>query len=109
MKHGVDLTPVEARDQAASLLCWDGGEVHAPTTSLLDDLGHDRQRAIGSGADDQPASAPGEFLVGRQRSVPEFIAVWLRGLLLPFPHLATVDDDVVLVLPPIDLNGSEPE
>jgi hypothetical protein len=41
--------------------------------------------------------------------MPELIAVWLRRLLLTFPHPATLDDDVVLVLPPLDLDGSEPE
>ena len=54
MKYGVDLTPVEARNQPTCLLCGDGGEFYAPTTSLLQDLGHDRERAIGAGADDQP-------------------------------------------------------
>jgi hypothetical protein len=37
MKYGVDLTLVEARDQPASVLRREGGQVHAPTTSLLDD------------------------------------------------------------------------
>src|SRR5829696_2634890 len=32
--------------------------------------------------------------------MPELIAVSLRRLLLTFPHPATLDDDVVLVLPP---------
>jgi hypothetical protein len=109
MKHGVDLVPVEAGNQQTRVLCGEGGEVNAPTTSLLENLRHDRQRTIGASADDQPASAPGELLLSRQRSMPELIAVWLRRLLLTLPHPATLDDDVVLVLPPLDLDGSEPE
>jgi Protein of Unknown function (DUF2784) len=42
MKYGVDLTPFEARNQPTRVLGGDGGEVYAPTTSLLHHLGHDR-------------------------------------------------------------------
>jgi hypothetical protein len=42
MKYGMHLAPVEARNQPTRVLCGDGGEVYAPTTSLLEDLGHDR-------------------------------------------------------------------
>ena len=42
MKYGMDLTPVEARNQPTRVLGGDGGEVYAPTTSLLHHLGHDR-------------------------------------------------------------------
>ena len=43
MKYGVHLTPIEARNQPTRVLGGDGGEVYAPTTSLLNHLGHDRQ------------------------------------------------------------------
>jgi hypothetical protein len=109
VQHGVYLTRVEARDQAASVLCGDGGEVYAPATSFLGDLGHDRERSMESGADDESASTPGEFLSGRQRGVSELASVRLRGSLLPFPHLAGLHDDVVFVHAPIDLDGAEPE
>src|SRR5436190_19511423 len=98
MEYGVDFMRVEACDQATRLLGRNGVNVDAPTASLLDDVGHDRHGGIRSRADDQPTSAPRQVLVSRQRSVPEFLAVRLGGFLLPFPHLATVDDDVVLVL-----------
>jgi hypothetical protein len=62
-----------------------------------------------SGADDQPAATPGEFFVGRQRRVPEPVSVLLGGFLGPFPYPARLDDDVVFVLLPIDLDGAEPE
>jgi hypothetical protein len=39
----------------------------------------------------------------------ELIAVWLRRLLLTFPHPATLDGDVLVELPPLDFDGSEPE
>jgi hypothetical protein len=42
MKHGVDLIPVEAGNQPTRALCGEGGEVYAPTTSLLENLGQDR-------------------------------------------------------------------
>ena len=42
MKYGVDLVPVEACNQPTRVLCGDGGEVYAPTTSLVENLGHDR-------------------------------------------------------------------
>ena len=42
MKYRVDLIPVEAGNQPTRVLGGEGGEVYAPTTSLLDDLGHDR-------------------------------------------------------------------
>jgi len=50
----------------------------------------------------------GEFLVGRQWRVPELASVRLRGLLLPFPDPATLYDDVVVVLSPLNLDGAEP-
>jgi hypothetical protein len=42
MQHSMDLTAVESVKQPTSLICRDGGEFDAPTTSLLDNLGHDR-------------------------------------------------------------------
>jgi len=42
MKYGVDLIFVEARNQPTRVLSGEGGDVYAATTSLLDDLGHDR-------------------------------------------------------------------
>ena len=55
------------------------------------------------------SAAPGKLLVSGQRGMPEVVAVWLRGLLLTFPHLAALDDDVVVVLPAVDLDGPELE
>ena len=42
MKYGVDLTLVEAGNQPTRVLCGEGGEVYASTTSLLENLRHDR-------------------------------------------------------------------
>jgi hypothetical protein len=39
MKYGVDSSRLRL---AIGVLCGEGGEVYASTTSLLDDLGHDR-------------------------------------------------------------------
>jgi hypothetical protein len=59
---------------------------------------------MGTSADDQPVSAPRQLLISGQRGMPVLVAVSLRRLLLAFPHSATVDDDVVLVLLPLDLD-----
>jgi hypothetical protein len=42
MKYGVDLIQIEAGNQPTCVLRGEGGEVHAPATSLLENLGHDR-------------------------------------------------------------------
>jgi len=92
-----DLPWLEARDQPAGLVCRDSDKVNVSARGLGYHLGHDRQVAVGPGADDQPGSAPREVLVGRERGVSELGAVWLGGFLAPFAHGTSVDDDVVLV------------
>jgi hypothetical protein len=109
VKDRADLPWFEARDQSAGLFGRDSDKVNVSASSLRHHLWHDRQRAMGPGADDQPGSAPGEFLVGRQRSVSELVAVWLRGLLAPFAHSTSVDDDVMLIGSPLDLDRPESE
>jgi hypothetical protein len=109
VKDRADLPSLEARDQPAGLFCWDRDEVNVSARRLRHHLGHDRQRAVGPGADDQPGSAPRELLVGRERSVSELVAIWLRGLLAPFAHGTSVNDDVVLVRSSVDLDRPEPE
>ena len=42
MEYGMDLIPVEAGNQPTCVLCGEGGELYALTTSLLENLGHDR-------------------------------------------------------------------
>lgn len=79
VKLCVGPTLVEARDQVACVFCGDGREVYIPPPRLLGNLGHDRQRAVEPGADEQLASPPGEFLVGRQWRVPELASIWPRG------------------------------
>jgi len=109
VKDRLDLPSPEARDQPAGLFCWDSDKVNVSTRRLRHHLGHDRQRAVGPGADDQPGSAPRELLVGRERSVSELVAVWLRRLLAPFAHGTSVNDDVVLVRSSVDFDRPEPE
>ena len=108
VKDRADLPSLEARDQPAGLFRRDSDKVNASARSFRHHLGHDRQRVVGPGADDQPASAPRQLLVGRKRSVSELVAVWLRGLLGPFAHGASVEDDVVLVRSSLDLDRPEP-
>jgi hypothetical protein len=66
------------------------------------------ESAIGADADDRRASAQGEFLIGRQRSMARIHRGMASTLLLPFPHSATFDDDVVLVSRSLDLDRCEP-
>lgn len=63
MEDCVDVVRVEAGDQVAGVLGRDGFDGDAPTAGLLDKIVLDRQRAISTGADDQPASALRELLV----------------------------------------------
>jgi len=42
MKYGVDLTLVDAGNQPTRVPCGERGEVYPPTTSLLENLGHDQ-------------------------------------------------------------------
>ena len=109
VKDRADLPWLEARDQSAGLFRRDSDEVNVSARSLLHHLRHDRQRAVGPGADDQAVSAPGELFVDRERSVSELVAVWLRGLLAPFAYITSVDDDVVLIRSSVDLDRPESE
>ena len=109
VKDRADLPSLEARDQPAGLFRRDSDKVNVSARGLRHHLGHDRQRAVGPCADDQLGSAPRELLVGRERSVSELAAVWLRGLLAPFAHGTSADDDVVLVRASLDLDRPEPE
>ena len=109
VENRADLPWLEARDQSAGLFRRDSDKVNVSARSLLHHLRRDRQRAVGPGADDQAGSAPGDLLVGRERSVSELVAVWLRGLLSPLAHSTSVDDDVVLIRSSLDLDRPESE
>src|ERR1700758_760597 len=109
VKDRADLSSLEARDQPAGLVCRDSDKVNVSARGLRHHVGHDRQVAVGSGADYQPGSAPREVLVGRERGVSELGAVWLGGFFAPFAHDTSVDDDVVPVGLSLDLDRSEPE
>ena len=88
MQDCVDIVRVKARDQGAGVLGRDSFDGDAPTAGLGDDIGRDRQRAVSTGADDQPASAPRELLVGRQRSVSELstVAAWRASCSVSAPR-----------------------
>ena len=109
VKNRADLPWLKARDQSAGLFRRDSDKVNVLARSVLDHFSHDRQRAMGPGADDQAGSAPGDPLVGRERSVAELDAVWLRGLFAPLAHRTSVDDDVVLICSSLDLDRPESE
>ncbi len=64
---------------------------------LVVDVVHHRQRAIGAGADHQPAAPPGDILGGRQRGVAVGAAELAGSALLPLADLPAVDDQVVVI------------
>ena len=82
-------------------------EVDLATTRFLHDLGEDRKRAGGAGADHQPAALPRDVLRGRQRRVAVLGAQRLGRSLLPRAHLTAVDDDVAVVRRVVDADGTE--
>lgn len=84
MKYGLDLTAVEACDQAAGVFCWNGSEVHTSLASLLGDLGHDRQRAVDSGADYQLALPQGTSSSADSGVCPNSRPYGFEGFLLRF-------------------------
>jgi hypothetical protein len=82
MQNGVDVLPVQTRNEAACIRSGGGDEFHAPAISLLPELRRDRKRTVSPCADDQLAPAPRDVLVGRQRSVAIDSAVGFEGFLI---------------------------
>jgi hypothetical protein len=74
VKDRADLASLEVRDQPAGLFRRDRDKINVSACSLGHHVGHDRQRAVGPGADDQPGSAPRELLVlnGPRLGLPIF-------------------------------------
>ena len=63
---------------------------------------HDRQGAVGPGADHQPAAFPGDLLRERQWRVSEGVAELFGGFLSALADFPAVNDHVVLVRDPVD-------
>src|SRR5262249_8941984 len=70
-------------------------ELELAPSRLVPDLIHDRQVAIGPGADDQVTAFPWNLFCRGYRCVSESVSKLLRGLLLAFADLAVVDDHIV--------------
>ena len=84
MSGGVqaDLSSLEARDQPAGLFRRDSDKLDVSVRSLRRHLGHDRQRAVGPGADDQPGSAPGSSSSAESGVCPNLSRYGFEGFLL---------------------------
>src|SRR5208283_4144847 len=82
-------------------------EVDLAAAGLVPDLWHHWQRAVGAGADHQPAASPRDVLLGRERGVPVRAAELPRGGLLPLADLPAVDDQVVIVGHAVDPDRTE--
>ena len=63
--------------------------------SLTFDLLHDRQIAVGSGADHQPLALPGNLFFEGEGRMPELVAESLGRRLLAFTDPTAIDDDIV--------------
>jgi hypothetical protein len=56
------------------------------------------------GPDDQPLASPRNFFSSRKRRVPELFTELLGRPLLPFPHFAAVDHDIMAIPLSLDLD-----
>src|SRR6266566_6456689 len=82
-------------------------QVDLAAAGLFVDVLHHRQRAIGAGADHQPATPPGDVLGGRQRGVAVGAAELAGSALLALADLPAVDDQVVVIGHAVDLYRTE--
>jgi hypothetical protein len=100
MKYGVDLISLEAGNQPTRVLCEKGGKVDPrprASSRTWGMIGSEPWVPVPMISKTPPQ---GSSSSANRGVMPERIAVWLRRLPLTFPHPATLDDDVVLVLPP---------
>jgi hypothetical protein len=101
MKYGVDLISVEAGNQPTRVLCGKGGKVDPrPRASSRASgmIGSEPWVPVPMISRPPPRGAP------RQRTeelCPSASRYGFDGFHLRFRHPATLDDDVVLVLPPL--------
>src|SRR5271165_108563 len=82
---------------------WEDDQLDFAPLSLTFDLIHHWQCSFAR-ADHQAAAFPRNLLFQRERRVSEGFAELLGSFLLPFPHLASVDQHVIAILNPIDPN-----
>ena len=109
MKDGVSILRLDVAQQAQCFVGRCSDDIDPAPLGFRPDVGHDRQAAGPTGADDQPLATPRDPLLGRQRSVPESVTVGFGWLLDPFGHPAFVDHDVVAVALALDLALAELE
>src|SRR5437660_11071112 len=64
---------------------------------LSSDFVHYRERAMGTGPDNEPLASPRNFLLGRKRGVPKLFPELLGRPFLPFPNFAAVDHHIIRV------------
>ena len=107
MKDGGSLVHIRAREPGARLRGAKNEHFDPPAMSFLDHVRRDRQPAVDSRPDEQPAAVPGQGLGRGQRRVAVSVALWLRGLLAAAGNPAVLDQDIVVVRPTVDLNETE--
>src|SRR3990170_3836415 len=98
---------IGTREQDAGLVRRQGDQLHPPTGRFRDDRLVDGQSAVEAGPDHQPAARPGDGLQEAERRVPVAVAERPRRLLLAPIHAPPLDDDVVVVPLPVDLDQAE--
>lgn len=101
---GLPGSPVEHRDR---LRGRQNNQLDLPAFGLMPYFGRHRQLPMRARADDQLAAFPGDLLQQRQGRVAERVAEFLGRLLVAFPHLAAINDDIVLVGARVNLDRAE--
>ena len=107
MKDRVRRRKVGLGQERAGFVGRHDDQLDAPPTSLGDELGVDRQGAVGPCPDDQPAAVPGDRLEQAERRVTVAITEGLRCLLVPLRDASVIDDQVALEAVPLYLDDAE--
>src|SRR2546425_10252038 len=78
-----------------------------PTMCVPFHFGDHRQPALCSGAYNQPVAAPRNVFLDRDRRVAIGVPIPFGSLLLALSNLASVNDQVEVIDPAVDLHGAE--
>src|SRR5262245_3825298 len=82
-------------------------QLHAALLCFRLDLVHDGEVAEHAGPDDQALALPGDLFLRRHRRVAELLPELPRRFLFPPAEFTPVQDDVLGVLLPVDLEGAD--
>src|ERR1035438_5387836 len=105
MENGVGVfgAPIQ---EVHGFFRWEDEQFNFTPLSLTFDLIHGWQRSFAL-THHQPTAFPRDLLLQRERRVSEGVAELLRGFLLSFANLTSVDHHVIAVLNAVDPNLSK--